>query len=114
MTVADRVRLRREELGISQEILANKIGLKDKSSIAKIEKSGDKITLKNVEKLSKALNCSIPYLMGWEEEKNADGEPAHVEELTDKEKHFIEVYSKLSEEQQKLVDNLMRTWLSKQ
>ena len=114
MTVADRVKTLREELGLSQEMLANRMGLKDKSSVAKMEKSGDKITLKNVEKLSQALNCSIPYLMGWEEKRHTNVESAHDDELTDREKHFIECYSKLSEEQKKLVDGLMSSWLSKQ
>lgn len=124
MTIADRIKYQREKRGLSQETLAKKIGLKDKSSIAKIEKSGDKITLKHVEKLSDALGCSIPYLMGWENEVN-DVEPFVREttvygtknpeqQLTDKEKHFIECYSKLSEEQKKLVDSLMSSWLSKQ
>lgn len=65
MTIADRVKMTREMKHWTQEDLARAIGLKDKSSIAKIEKSGDKITLKNVEKLSAALGVSIAWLMGW-------------------------------------------------
>lgn len=80
MTVGDRIKYMRESLGLSQEDLAKKIGLKDKSSITKIEKSGDNVTLKNVEKLSTALGCSIQYLMGW----NA--------ELTDDEKRALNLF----------------------
>lgn len=109
MTTADRIKFAREKIGMSQEELAKKLGLKSRSSIARIEKSGDDVTLKDVERLSDILGCSIPYLMGWEDEENSS-----EQELTTKEKRFIEAYSQLSEEQQGLVDNLMRTWLSKQ
>lgn len=67
MTVADRIRLRREELNLSQEELAKKIGNKDKSTISKIEKSGDDITMKNIQRIAIALGVSSQYLLGWEE-----------------------------------------------
>lgn len=66
MTIGDRIKNRREELNMSQNDLAVKLGLKDKSSISKIEKSKDDVSLKNVEKMALALNCSIPFLMGWD------------------------------------------------
>lgn len=68
MTVGDRIRARRTELGMTQEELAKKAGYKSRSSINKIELSR---TLSNskVEKMSKLLECSIPYLMGWNEEQ---------------------------------------------
>lgn len=37
MTIGQRVKIRREELGMSQEELATKVGYKSKSSINKIE-----------------------------------------------------------------------------
>lgn len=110
MTTADRIKFAREKIGMSQEELAKRLGLKSRSSIARIEKSGDDVTLKDVERLSDILGCSIPYLMGWEDEE----EKVSEQKLTTKEQQFIEAYSRLSEEQQGLVDNLMRTWLSKQ
>ena len=64
-TAADRIRERREELGITQEQLAERMGFKGKSSISKIESSGGSVTLKTIEKAAKALNCSTHYLMGW-------------------------------------------------
>jgi len=65
MTVADRIRSRRESLGITQEELAKKMGLKGRSSVARIESMGDDVSLKNVEKIAPLLNCSPLYLMGW-------------------------------------------------
>ena len=69
MTVADRIRSRREELNISQEELARMIGNKDKSTISKIEKSGDNVTMKNINRIAEALNVTSQYLLGWEQEK---------------------------------------------
>lgn len=68
MTVADRIRSRREELGMTQEDLALAIGRKDKSTITKIENSGDKVSLKNLEKIAKPLRTTVTYLMGFEDE----------------------------------------------
>lgn len=64
-TVADRIRMRREELHMTQADLAEKMGLLDKSSVSKIEKSGNDITLKNIERIAKILKVTPSYLMGW-------------------------------------------------
>lgn len=67
MTVADRIKFRREELNITQEELAKRLGLKGKSSVCKIESSGDNISTKSIRKYAKALDVTIAYLMGWEQ-----------------------------------------------
>lgn len=67
MTVADRIRQRREQLNMSQEELALKIGNKDKSTISKIEKAGDNISMKNIKRIADALGVSSQFLLGWEE-----------------------------------------------
>ena len=67
MTVADRIKLKREELNLSQEELAKKIGNKDKSTISKIEKSGNDITMKNIQRIANALGVTSQYLLGWED-----------------------------------------------
>ena len=65
MTVADRIRDKRNELGISQSELARRIGTKDRSTISQIENSGDNITMKNIIRIAEALNVTPHYLMGW-------------------------------------------------
>lgn len=107
MTVADKVRHLREELGMSQEQLAHKMGLKSRSSITRIEKSGDDITLKDIERLSKALGCSPLYLMGWDDETEQNEEEKRIERF----KHF---YSQLNEEQKTIIDNLLASLVKKQ
>lgn len=67
MNLGEKVKNRREELGLSQEDLALKMGYKSRSSINKIE-TGRPVSQKIIARLSEALNISIPYLMGWEDE----------------------------------------------
>lgn len=117
-----RIKELRLKYDYTMEVLAEKIGV-SKSTIAKWENGYvENMRQDNILKLSQIFNVPATYIMGYDEEKDSElslvGEVhpygSDDNKLTDKEKHFIEVYSKLSEEQQKLVDNLMRTWLSKQ
>ena len=66
MTVADRIKDLRIKQGLSQDDLAKKMGLKNRSSVTQVEKSGNDITLHKVEKFAKALGVSPAYLMGWD------------------------------------------------
>lgn len=104
MTVADKVKMRREELGLSQAELANKLGLKSRSSVTRIEKSGDEISLKDVERLSVALDCSPLYLMGWD---NEDDNKNRV-----KEQRFVELYNQLTDSEKIVVDKLLESLTS--
>lgn len=65
MTVGERIKFIRELKGISQEELAKKLGLKDKSSVCKIEKAGDNISTMSIKRYAKALNTSVARIMGW-------------------------------------------------
>lgn len=62
------IRLRREELGMSQEDLAHLTGYTSRSSIAKIEKGDVDLPLSKIKLFAKALNISPSELMGdtWE------------------------------------------------
>ena len=66
MTAGERIRSRRIELGMTQEELAKKAGFKSRSSINKIELSRS-ISNNKVAIMAKLLDCSISYLMGWDE-----------------------------------------------
>ena len=66
MTIGERIRQRRIELGITQDELARAIGYRSRSSVNKIELSRE-LPLQKVELVAKALRCSPMYLMGWDE-----------------------------------------------
>ncbi len=69
MTVGERIKQRRLELGWTQEELATKLGCKSRSSVNKVELSND-LTLKTVRAYANALGVDATYLMGWEEKNN--------------------------------------------
>ena len=61
-----RIRQRREELGISQEELAARMGYRSKSSITKIEKGINDIPQNKLEDFAAALETSTAWLLGLE------------------------------------------------
>lgn len=65
--IGDNIRKRREELNLSQEELALKLGYKSRSSINKIEKNLTDIPQSKISEFANALETSITYLMGWTE-----------------------------------------------
>lgn len=65
MDLYKRIKQRREELGMSQDELAKKLGYKSRSTIAKIEKGENDITQSKITAFAKALNTTPRDLMGW-------------------------------------------------
>ena len=65
MEIGDRIKSRREELGMTQEELAAKLHYKSKTTIAKIENGTNDIVQSKVVEFAKALKTSPAYLMGW-------------------------------------------------
>lgn len=57
-----KVREERAKLGLSQEELAGRAGV-HRTYIGMIERAEKNITLENIEKIAKALNVPIDYLM---------------------------------------------------
>ena len=70
MTIGERIKNRREELGMTQDELARKCGYKSRSSINKIELSRD-LPLRKVSLMADVLQTTPTYLMGWEEKPTA-------------------------------------------
>lgn len=68
MEIGERIRKRREELGMSQADLADKVGYTSRSSIAKVETNANGMTQSKIVKFADALETTPSYLMGWEDE----------------------------------------------
>ena len=63
--IGKRIRSRREQLGMTQEKLASRLGYKSKTTIAKIENGTNDIVQSKVTEFAKVLDTTPAYLMGW-------------------------------------------------
>lgn len=68
-TLGQRIRSRRIDLGMTQGELAKKVGYKSISTVAKIENDTNDITQRKVVEFAHALDTTVAYIMGWEEEE---------------------------------------------
>lgn len=74
MTIGERIKQRRIELGLSQEDLAKKMGYSTRNAIYQFEKK-DNMKLSLIQKFADALDCTPSFLMGWEDE---DGNAVNI------------------------------------
>lgn len=70
MTIADRIRIKRTELNLSQTELAEIAHYSDKTAISKLEHAGNDISMKQIKRVAKALGTTSAYLLGWKEGEN--------------------------------------------
>ena len=96
MTLGEKVKLKREELNLSQEELAEKMNYKSKTSIHKIEVGITDLPLSKVKELAAVLKTTPAYLMGWEEDKSQEKENNIFSKLTDEELAKLEKFKNMS------------------
>ena len=113
MTIGERIREKRESMGMTQEDLAFKLGYAGRSSVNKVENS-EEVSMKKVKMYAEALNTSVAYLMGWEEPDYlySDENAEFIIEVTKKadDKAFVDRISKymsLMNEDKKSVDDMI-------
>ncbi len=106
--IGKKIKDRREELGLTQEELASRLGYKSKSTINKIEMGINDISQTKIRAFAQALDTSIAYLMDWEENTSIENAEMIPELLSDHE--MIEYVKKLmslsSEHKQTIFDNI--------
>lgn len=91
MTIYERIKKRRKELGLSADQVAKALGVSRATVYRYESKDIEKIPFDSIQPLADILQCSAYYLMGWDN-------PDKTKELTDK-------FAKLTPEQQ---DNVMQ------
>lgn len=100
MTTGERIRKRREELGLTQTDLALRMGYKSRAAICNVEKDKEDLTTTRIRKFADALETTPSYLMGWEESSDAgSGKPkiiSHQVDLDNAEvKKALEIYNQI-------------------
>ena len=69
MTIGERIKFKREELNISQDELARRLGYKSRSSINKIELGLQNLNQSKIKAIADALQTTPSFIMGWTEDK---------------------------------------------
>ena len=105
MTIGERIRRRRIELGMSQDELAKRLGYKDRSTISYIEKNGGNLQMSKVEEIAKILDIPPEVLMGW-------GESEDEVVLTSREQKMLALFRTLNADGQEVALTMI-TVLSK-
>lgn len=91
MTIYERIKRRRKELGLTADHVAKALGVSRATVYRYESKDIEKIPFDHIQPLADVLQCSTEYLMGWDK-------PDKAKMLTDK-------FVKLTPEQQ---DNVMQ------
>lgn len=107
MSLADRVRMRREELKLSQDDLAQKLGYKSRTSVNKVE-CGRKISQKVIVRYADALGVSPAYLMGWDEKPEEQAQFEASVLLDEDIMELVHTYIVLSDDQKKAVKQMAK------
>jgi transcriptional regulator with XRE-family HTH domain len=106
MDIGEKIKARRLEIGMSQRELARKMGYSGNSTLNRIENGTVDVTQARVLQFAKALNCSVAYLMDWEEdEKNT------TDNLTDGEKLLLSLFRQVPEDVQDVVLEMIQVSL---
>jgi len=84
-TIGDRIRNRRELLGLSQEDLARMIGYTSRSSINKIETGAQQLRQSKIKAIADALDTTVNYILGIDNksDKQIDYLDKYMEQIKD-------------------------------
>ena len=106
--IGQRIKQRRIELGMTQEELAHKMGYDSKTTINKIENGINDVTQSKIIAFSKALETSVAYLMGWDDNLNKDAAILTVDLLSDQDAmNAMKKILELSKEDKKTIYDMI-------
>ncbi len=109
------IKMRREELGMSQAELARAVGYTDRSSIAKIESGKVDLPQSKIIEIANALRIPAGDLMGLDGVyMDANGEAYSLSELQPIEEEIIEKVRRLSPANQHMLIGLVNAMIESQ
>jgi len=117
MSIGQKIKQRRTELGWSQRELSDRMGYNNHSTITRIESGKVDVPQSRIVKFSEVLGVSIAYLMGWDKQVQIEikEDPInladlHFEMVADKD--LTEIYEDLKfldASQRKIVKDLVHS-----
>lgn len=109
------VKERREQLGLSQDELARRVGYTNRSSIARIERGDTDIPQSKLYDIARALRVTPSYLMGEESQYvYVENTPMLVAEMTAIDEESMEKFFELTPQNREIVLGLIETLLTAQ
>ena len=108
MTVNERIKERRLQLGLTLEEVAQKIGVK-RPTVFRYESGVINIKLSTIKKLAEALQTTPEDLMGWQEDKTPKKAEPPKEEFDPKVMMLARGMSKLSDEKKNILLQLVQS-----
>lgn len=103
--IGKRVRMRRRELGMSQDELGNALGYRGKAVISKVENGITCIPPSRIGEYAKVLQCDAGFLLALDSEKRAEsnlGIGASMQDVT-----LVTKFNSLTDINQSIVMNLI-------
>ena len=88
MSIGNRIKIRREELGMTQDELAQRLGYKSRSSVNKIELNQRNLPQAQIKAIANILDTTPSYIMGWDEEENIEQIQTELEIVEMISKHY--------------------------
>lgn len=115
MTVGERIRYRRKQLGFSAEYIASCLGCSP-ATIYRYENGYiEKMPTDTIVPIANILGVSPAYLMGWEDETGAEKTAAEDGDgLSPLEKRLMQLVHRLSDDQKEMLLAQIELLLSKQ
>ena len=104
VTLGEKIKMRRTQLGISREALAAKLGVKRASAVSNWELDLRKPDINKIQELCRALNCPITYFIDPEyDEKEWQTGPHEQFANTLDERPLLEAYRKTDQRGKEII-----------
>lgn len=108
IAVGNRIKKERKLIGLTQEELATKLGLNNKSSVCQYENGdtlpGDEIKIK----LINLFNCSLDYLLCKTDERNPGQDVLGLEQLGFNIKDYTPPTQKQKEQIKEIIETILK------
>ena len=110
MHIGEKIKQRRIELGMSQRELARRMEYNGNSTLNRIENGTVEVTQTKLLQFAQALNVSVTYLMGVEENEQTNMDNP----ITNEEKILLELYRNIAEDKKEIVLKMLQVAVEKE